>query len=60
MNLLLDLEDGDGKPSRLLGVCLQQVVCDALRRLRPDAGQSAQLVEKTLERTAVVGLKSHD
>ena len=59
VHLLLDLEDRAGKAPCLLGVGLEQVVRDALSRLRADAREPAQLVQKTLQRVAVVCLAVH-
>ena len=59
VHLLLDLEDRAGKAPCLLGVGLEQVVRDALGRLRADAREPAQLVQKTLQRVAVVCLAVH-
>ena len=59
MHLLLDLEDRVGKAPGLLGVGLKQVVRDALGRLRADARKPAQLIQKALQRVAVVCLIVH-
>ena len=52
---LLRLDDRRGEPLRVLGRRLQQVERDALRRLRADAGQPAELVDELLDRDLVEG-----
>ena len=41
----LGLEDGVGEPTRVVGRCLEEVVRDALGRLRTDARQPTELVD---------------
>ena len=49
MNLLLHLQNRMGQPARLLGVRLQQVICDALGGLRANAREPPQLIEEYLQ-----------
>ena len=49
----LRLGDGPGQPLGVLGGQLQEVEGDALGRLRPDAGQAAELVDQRLDRRGV-------
>ena len=50
---LLDHADGPGQSQGVLGRQLQEVEGDALSRLRPDAGQPAELVDEILDRGGV-------
>ena len=50
---VLGLGDGVGEPERVDLLDLQEVERDALRRLRTDAGQAAELVDQLLHRLGV-------
>ena len=53
VDLLLNLQDGLGQATGLLGIGLEQVIGDALGRLGTDARQAAQFIEQFLQ--TVVG-----
>ena len=50
---LLGVDDRGREPLRVLGRGLQEIERDALRRLRADAGQPAELVDERLDRPFV-------